>query len=49
VQADLEGGNARIGRGGMGGQRRSGKDKGQSKDRPGAHGLSDFGVAFENP
>ena len=42
TQADLEGGDARIGRRGAGGEGRGGKDQGQSEKRSGTHGLSVF-------
>ena len=45
VQADLEGGDARIGRRGAGGDRRGDKDQGQSKERPGTHGMIVFAVS----
>jgi len=45
TQADLKGGDARIGRRGAGGDGRGGKDQGQSKERPGTHGLTVFAVS----
>ena len=45
AQADLKGGDARIGRRGAGGDGRGGKDQGQSKERPGTHGLTVFAVS----
>src|SRR6266545_5386612 len=38
VQADLKGGNARLGRRGTGGEGRRGEDEGQHEERPDAHG-----------
>jgi hypothetical protein len=49
VQADLKGGNARIGRRCAGGDGRDGKDQGQSKERSGTHGVIVFDRAQENP
>ena len=49
AQADLKGGNARIGRRGAGGESRGGKDQGQSKERSGTHGLTVFAVSWRNP
>jgi hypothetical protein len=49
VQADLKGGNARIGRRGVGGDCPGGKDQGQSKERSGTHGVIVFDRARENP
>ena len=49
AQADLKGGDARIGRRGAGGDGRGDKDQGQSKERPGTHGLTVFAVACGIP
>ena len=49
AQADLKGGDARIGRRGAGGDGRGGEDQGQSKERPGTHGLTVFAVSAGNP
>ena len=49
TQADLEGGDARIGRRGAGGDGRGGKDQGQSEKRPGMHGLTVFAVPRRIP
>ena len=49
AQADLKGGDARIGRRGAGGDRRGGEDQGQSKERPGTHGLTVFATSGGNP
>ncbi len=45
TQADLEGGDARIGRRGAGGDGRGDKDQGQSEERSGTHGLTVFAVS----
>jgi hypothetical protein len=49
VQADLEGGDARVGRRGAGGDGRGDKDQGQSEERPGTHGLTVFAVSAGIP
>ena len=49
VQADLKGGYARIGGRGLGDEGRGGEDDGQREERPGAHGMSVFAVAFSIP
>jgi hypothetical protein len=49
AQADLKGGDARIGRRGAGGDGRGGEDQGQSKERPGTHGMTVFAVSVGNP
>ena len=49
TQADLEGGDARIGRRAARGEGRDGKDQGQSKERSGMHGRTVFAVAVAIP
>ena len=50
MQADLEGGYARIGgRRGLGDEGRGGEDDGQREERPDAHGRSIFAAAFSIP
>jgi hypothetical protein len=49
TQADLEGGNARIGRRGAGSERCDDKDQGQSEKRPGMHGRTVFAMIVAIP
>src|SRR5205807_6307829 len=49
VQADLEGGYARICGRGLGDEGCGGEDDGQREDRPDAHGTSVFAAAFSIP
>ena len=49
TQADLEGGDARIGCRGARGEGRDGKDQGQSEERSGKHGRTVFAVSAGIP
>ena len=49
TQADLEGGDARIGCRGARGKGRDGKDQGQSEERSGKHGRTVFAVSAGIP
>jgi len=49
MQADLEGGDARIGRRGAGSDGRGDKDQGQSEERPGMHWVDRFRRVQRDP